>query len=128
MGCCLRPSIAATTKKGRKLSLTPTRTANSSLYCVRKSAIAVTSASITARSGSRRLGSQGGPSTRSTRPCFVPLPDGDKTPVAVLTGFLGSGKTTLLQRLLTHPALGETAVILNELGEVSIDHHLLRRV
>jgi G3E family GTPase len=56
------------------------------------------------------------------------LADVTKTPVAVLTGFLGSGKTTLLQRLLTHPALGETAVIVNELGEVAIDHHLLRRV
>jgi G3E family GTPase len=52
----------------------------------------------------------------------------DKTPVALLTGFLGSGKTTLLQRLLAHPELGETAVIVNELGEVAIDHHLLRRV
>jgi G3E family GTPase len=52
----------------------------------------------------------------------------EKTPVALLTGFLGSGKTTLLQRLLAHPELGETAVIVNELGEVAIDHHLLRRV
>ena len=51
-----------------------------------------------------------------------------KTPVALLTGFLGSGKTTLLSRLLAHPSLGETAVIVNELGEVAIDHHLLRRV
>jgi G3E family GTPase len=53
---------------------------------------------------------------------------GAKTPVVLLTGFLGSGKTTLLQRLLTHPELGETAVIVNELGEAAIDHHLLRRV
>ena len=52
----------------------------------------------------------------------------EKTPVALLTGFLGSGKTTLLQRLLSHPDMGETAVIVNELGEVAIDHHLLRRV
>jgi G3E family GTPase len=52
----------------------------------------------------------------------------EKTPVALLTGFLGSGKTTLLQSLLAHPAMGETAVIVNELGEVAIDHHLLRRV
>jgi G3E family GTPase len=51
-----------------------------------------------------------------------------KTPVALLTGFLGSGKTTLLSRLLAHPDMGETAVIVNELGEVAIDHHLLRRV
>lgn len=52
----------------------------------------------------------------------------EKTPVALLTGFLGSGKTTLLGRLLSHPEMGETAVIVNELGEVAIDHHLLRRV
>ena len=51
-----------------------------------------------------------------------------KTPVVLLTGSLGSGKTTLLSRLLAHPGMGETAVIVNELGEVAIDHHLLRRV
>jgi G3E family GTPase len=56
------------------------------------------------------------------------VPSAEKTPVALLTGFLGSGKTTLLQRLLSHPEFGETAVIVNELGEVAIDHHLLRRV
>lgn len=53
---------------------------------------------------------------------------GEKLPVSVLTGFLGSGKTTLLSYLLGRPELGETAVIVNELGEVAIDHHLLRRV
>lgn len=52
----------------------------------------------------------------------------DRLPVCVLTGFLGSGKTTLLTRLLGRPELGETAVIVNELGEVAIDHHLLRHV
>jgi G3E family GTPase len=51
-----------------------------------------------------------------------------KIPVTLVTGFLGSGKTTLLARLLAHPDMGETAVIVNELGEVGIDHHLLRRV
>ena len=51
-----------------------------------------------------------------------------KTPVVLVTGFLGSGKTTLISRLLERPELGETAVIVNELGEVGIDHHLLRRV
>jgi G3E family GTPase len=51
-----------------------------------------------------------------------------KTPVSLVTGFLGSGKTTLISRLLRHPDMGETAVIVNELGEVGIDHHLLRRV
>jgi G3E family GTPase len=51
-----------------------------------------------------------------------------KTPVVLVTGFLGSGKTTLISELLARPELGETAVIVNELGEVGIDHHLLRRV
>jgi G3E family GTPase len=51
-----------------------------------------------------------------------------KTPVSLVTGFLGSGKTTLISRLLAHPDMGETAVIVNELGEIGIDHHLLRRV
>ena len=51
-----------------------------------------------------------------------------KTPVVLVTGFLGSGKTTLISRLLEHPDMGETAVIVNELGEIGIDHHLLRRV
>jgi G3E family GTPase len=55
------------------------------------------------------------------------LADG-KLPVALVTGFLGSGKTTLISSLLQHPGMGETAVIVNEIGEVAIDHHLLRRV
>jgi G3E family GTPase len=48
------------------------------------------------------------------------------TPVTVLTGFLGSGKTTLLNRLLADPRFGDTAVIVNEFGEVAIDHLLVR--
>ena len=50
------------------------------------------------------------------------------TPVNLITGFLGSGKTTLLQRLLGDPALGDTAVLINEFGEVGLDHHLLERI
>jgi G3E family GTPase len=49
-------------------------------------------------------------------------------PVNVITGFLGSGKTTLLQRLLAAPQLADTAVLVNEFGEVGLDHHLLQRV
>jgi G3E family GTPase len=52
----------------------------------------------------------------------------DRPGVVVLTGFLGSGKTTLLAGLLRDPAMGETAVIVNEVGEIPVDHHLLRRV
>lgn len=49
-------------------------------------------------------------------------------PVFVLTGFLGSGKTTLLRSLLAHPGMRDTAVIVNELGEVGLDHLLVREV
>jgi G3E family GTPase len=52
----------------------------------------------------------------------------DFTAVTLLTGFLGSGKTTLLRRLLADPSLGDTAVIINELGEVGIDHLLVERL
>jgi G3E family GTPase len=50
------------------------------------------------------------------------------TPVTLLTGFLGSGKTTLLRRLLRDPALSDTAVIINEFGEVALDHLLVERL
>jgi G3E family GTPase len=48
-------------------------------------------------------------------------------PVSILTGFLGAGKTTLLNRLLKDPALKDTAVIINEFGEVAIDHLLVEQ-
>jgi G3E family GTPase len=46
-------------------------------------------------------------------------------PVSVVTGFLGSGKTTLLSHLLRDPAAARTAVIVNEFGEVGLDHLLV---
>jgi G3E family GTPase len=49
-------------------------------------------------------------------------------PVNIVTGFLGSGKTTLLQRLLRAPDLSDVAVLVNEFGEVGLDHHLLQGV
>ena len=49
-------------------------------------------------------------------------------PLHLLSGFLGSGKTTLLRRLLDTPALGDSAVLVNELGEIGLDHHLLRHI
>ena len=52
----------------------------------------------------------------------------DLTPVTLITGFLGSGKTTLLQRLLLDPTLSDTAVLINEFGEIGLDHHLLERI
>ncbi len=51
---------------------------------------------------------------------------GPRLPVTVLTGFLGSGKTTLLAALLRRPELARTAVIINELGEIGLDHDLVR--
>ena len=48
-------------------------------------------------------------------------------PVSVLTGFLGAGKTTLLNRLLKDPDLVDTAVIINEFGDVAIDHLLVEK-
>jgi G3E family GTPase len=48
-------------------------------------------------------------------------------PVSVLTGFLGAGKTTLLNRLLKDASLADTAVIINEFGDVAIDHLLVEQ-
>jgi G3E family GTPase len=52
----------------------------------------------------------------------------DQIPVTVLTGFLGSGKTTLLRRLLAAEGMERTAVVINEFGEVGLDHFLIRGV
>ena len=49
-----------------------------------------------------------------------------RIPILLLTGFLGAGKTTWLNRLLCEPAYANTAVVINELGAVGIDHQLVR--
>jgi len=51
----------------------------------------------------------------------------ERIPVTVLTGFLGSGKTTLLNKLLRRPELSDTAVIINEFGEIGLDHLLVEK-
>lgn len=52
----------------------------------------------------------------------------DRLPVSILTGFLGSGKTTLLKALLAHPGMDRVAVIVNEFGEIGLDHSLVETV
>ncbi len=53
---------------------------------------------------------------------------GKRIPVYTLTGFLGSGKTSLLTRLLEHPLMARTAVIVNEFGDVGLDQLTIRQV
>jgi G3E family GTPase len=52
----------------------------------------------------------------------------ERLPVSLITGFLGSGKTTLLNRLLQRPEMGDSAVIINEFGDVALDHLLIAPV
>ena len=52
----------------------------------------------------------------------------DPIPLTVLTGFLGAGKTTLLNRLVQDPAMAGTAVIINEFGEIGLDHLLVKTI
>lgn len=53
------------------------------------------------------------------------MSDHQPIPVSILTGFLGAGKTTLLNALLKHPEMSDAAVIINEFGDVAIDHLLV---
>ena len=48
-----------------------------------------------------------------------------RIPVVIITGFLGSGKTTVLNHVVKHPSMKSTAVIINEFGEIGIDHLLV---
>lgn len=53
---------------------------------------------------------------------------GDPWPLSVVTGFLGSGKTTLITGLLRRADMADTVVIVNEFGEIGLDHHLIKQV
>ncbi len=59
---------------------------------------------------------------------FDPDRSAERVPVSLVTGFLGSGKTTLLNRLLRHPGMADSAVIINEFGAVGLDHLLVERL
>ncbi len=54
-------------------------------------------------------------------------PNQPRLPISVLTGFLGSGKTTVLNHLVQQPDLADTAILINEFGEISLDHDLVER-
>jgi G3E family GTPase len=80
--------------------------------------------SIATLAGSPRIMKRSVP-TRRLDLVVDSAPAQDSVPVTVLTGFLGSGKTTLLRRALTAPAFADTAVVINEIGEIAIDHYLV---
>ncbi|MGE5471617.1 MAG: CobW family GTP-binding protein [Bacteroidota bacterium] len=67
--------------------------------------------------------------TERTQTQTLQLSNSDKRiPVTLLTGFLGAGKTTLLNHLVHLPEMAGAAVLINEFGEVGIDHHLVDKV
>eukprot|EP01037_Dinobryon_pediforme_P005442 gene5443-5497_t len=66
------------------------------------------------------------PETVPVTDVSVPVTD-VSVPVTVLTGFLGSGKTTVLNQLLRAPDLSDTAVVINEFGEIGLDHLLIEQ-
>jgi G3E family GTPase len=59
---------------------------------------------------------------------FEPDRSATRIPVSVITGFLGSGKTTILKHLLAQPGMADSAVIINEFGEIGLDHLLVEHV
>ena len=50
-----------------------------------------------------------------------------RLPVSLLTGFLGSGKTTVLNHLVRQPEFSKAVVVINEFGEIGLDHELIER-
>jgi G3E family GTPase len=64
----------------------------------------------------------------TSRSLFDPDRSAERLPVSLITGFLGSGKTTLLNRLLQRPEMADSAVIINEFGEIALDHLLVEPI
>src|SRR5437667_6363164 len=94
------------------------------VLCVSSASLCVRFFSLTLRQGRMSdpfAGNDASPFGRRQR-----RPRGARIPVTVVTGFLGSGKTTLIRELLATPQGANTAVIVNEYGEVGIDQALLR--
>ena len=56
----------------------------------------------------------------------VSMMAGQTIPVVILSGFLGAGKSTLINDLLASPAMADTAIVVNEFGDIGIDHELIR--
>ena len=52
----------------------------------------------------------------------------EQLPVSIITGFLGSGKTTLLNHLVQHPQMQDAVVLVNEFGEIGLDHLLIEAI
>ena len=59
---------------------------------------------------------------------FDPDKSAERMPVTLITGFLGSGKTTLLNRVLGDPRMARSLVLVNEFGEVGLDHLFMEQV
>ena len=53
------------------------------------------------------------------------MANAEKIPIIVLTGFLGAGKTVLLNALLKQPGFADSAIVVNEFGQVGLDHLLV---
>src|SRR5207245_7124038 len=75
--------------------------------------------------GGKRPGTCAKPGSRHGRAAGAAMTARNAIPVSVLTGFLGSGKTTILGHLLRQPEFSRTAVIINEFGEIGLDHELV---
>jgi G3E family GTPase len=68
-----------------------------------------------------------GPGSPMSDATHAPAED-RRVPVIVLTGFLGAGKTTLLNHVVGQPEMAGTAVLINEFGEIGVDHHLVEKI